>query len=296
LAIVTPIPDTEVTMRAVLPILLLLSTPALAAPSSDTTATTMGKDVLPPSETTARARLESSPRHGEFVSVPRAGSMPIQTWIVYPERADKAGVVILIPEIYGLSDWLRGVADQVAKEGFIAVAPDFLSGLGPGGGGTDSVKSRDDVVKLIRGITPEQARANVDAARAYAAALPSSNGKVATMGFCWGGGHSFAYATTSPPPQAAVVFYGSAPDSARLVTLGAPVLGLYGGDDARINSGIAPAQEILRKARKSTYEPHVFAGAGHGFLRQQEDREGANRAATEQAWPMVVKFLSARLR
>lgn len=286
-------------MRAILPLVLtmLFAVPACASTSTDTAATTtMGKDVLPPSEATARARLESSPRHGEFVSVPREGSTPLNTWIVFPERSDKAGVVILIPEVYGLSDWMRGVADQVAKEGFIALAPDFISGLGPGGGGSDSVKSRDDIVKLTRSITPEQAKAGIDAVRAYAAALPASNGKVATMGFCWGGGRSFHYATSNPPPQGAIVFYGAAPDSADLLHLGAPVLGLYGGDDARINATIAPAQEILRKARGGNYEPHTFPGAGHGFLRQQEDREGANRAATEKAWPMVVKFLSARLR
>lgn len=286
-------------MRAILPLVLMMisTVPACAATSTDTAATTtMGKDVLPPSEATAKARLESSPRHGEFVSVPRAGGVAINTWVVYPERADKAGLVILIPEVYGLSDWMRAVADQVAMEGFIALAPDFISGLGPGGGGSDSVKSRDDVVKLTRSITPEQAKAGIDAVRAYASTLPAGNGKVATLGFCWGGGRSFHYATTNPPPQAAVVFYGASPDSAALVQLGAPVLGLYGGDDARINATIAPAQEILRKARRGNYEPHTFDGAGHGFLRQQDDREGANRAATEKAWPMVVKFLSARLR
>ncbi len=168
---------------------------------------------LPPSEAQAKAALEKSPRHGEYVDVKMpSGGTPIRTWIVYPERKDKAGVVIVIHEIFGLTDWIRGVADQLAKEGFIAVAPDLVSGLGPNGGGTESVSSRDDVVELVRGITPDEATARLNAVRDYAVKLPAANGKTATVGFCWGGGRSFAYAapsrpwtppssTTAPPPR-----------------------------------------------------------------------------------------------
>src|SRR6185312_6087364 len=146
-----------------------------------------------------------SPRHGEMVDVPVAGGTLLRTWIVYPERKEKAGVVIVIHEIFGLSDWIRGVADQLASEGFIAVAPDLISGMGPGGGGTDSVATRDDVVKLIRGLSPEETKRRLDAVRAYATALPAANGKLATIGFCWGGGRSFEYAASDPPPVASVV-------------------------------------------------------------------------------------------
>jgi carboxymethylenebutenolidase len=252
--------------------------------------------VAPPGEEQARAALETSPRHGEFVDVALPGSkIPIRTWIVYPERKDKAGVVLIIHEIFGLTDWIRGVADRLAADGFIAVAPDLISGMGPGGGGTDSVASRDEVVKLIRGLTPEQAKSRVDAVRAFAEKLPAANRKFATMGFCWGGARSFEYAAVSPPPQAVVVFYGTSPDSAGILKVQAPVLGLYGADDARVNATIEPARVGLEKLGRS-YETHVFEGAGHGFLRGQALREGANLAASKQAWPLAIEFLRRHLK
>jgi carboxymethylenebutenolidase len=253
-------------------------------------------ETLPPSEAQAKAALDKSPRHGEWVSikVPGGGS-PVKAWVVYPERKDKAGVVILIHEIYGLSDWMRGVADQLAREGLIAVAPDLVSGMGPNGGGTEAAASRDDVVKLVRDLKPEMATARLNAVRDYAAKLPSANGKSATIGFCWGGGRSFAYATSRPALAGAVVYYGTPPEAADLTRIEAPVLGFYGGDDARVTSTVAPAEAEMKKLGKS-YEPHVFEGAGHGFLRAQEDRNGANLKATREAWPRTVAFLKERLR
>jgi carboxymethylenebutenolidase len=250
---------------------------------------------LPAAEETAKAALESSPRHGEYVDVKNpAGGTPIRAWIVYPERKDKAGVVIVIHEIFGLSDWIRTVADQLAREGFIAVAPDFVSGHGPGGGGTDSVASRDDVVKLVRESTPEETVARLNAVRDYAMKLPAANGKVATVGFCWGGGRSFAYAAAQPALDAAVVYYGTSPETPALAGVRAPVLGNYGGDDARVNATIAPAEAELKKLGRS-YEPRVYEGAGHGFLRQQTGRDGANANATAQAWPRTIAFLREHL-
>jgi carboxymethylenebutenolidase len=276
--------------------LALALAPGLAlAEGADTTATRRDPN-LPPAEETAKAALEASPRHGEMVDIARGqGQAPLRTWIVYPERKDKAGVVLLIHEIFGLSDWVRGVADQLARDGFIAVAPDLLSGMGPGGGGTDSVPSRDDVVKLVRALTPQETKARLDAARAYAAKLPAANGKVVTMGFCWGGGQSFSYATAEPPIAGAVVFYGVSPDSAALLTVRAPVVGFYGGDDARVDATIEPAKVALGKLKRR-YEPHVFDGAGHGFLRQQSGREGANLKATQKSWPLALAFLRDRLK
>src|SRR6185503_12185628 len=128
----------------------------------------------------------------------------LRTWVVYPERKDRAGIVLVIHEIFGLSSWARALGDQLAADGFIAVVPDLISGMGPGGGGTESVASRDEVVQLIRGLSPGEARARLDAVRAWTTKLPASNGKLATMGFCWGGGRSFEYAASTPPPQAAV--------------------------------------------------------------------------------------------
>ena len=269
--------------------------PPAAAAAPAATAPAPRDESLPPSESQAKAALDKSPRHGEWVDVKLpSGGAPVRTWVVYPERKDKAGVVVLIHEIYGLSDWMRGVADQLAKEGFIAVAPDLVSGMGPNGGGTESAASRDDVVKLVRGLTPETATARLDAVRQWAVKLPSANGKSATIGFCWGGGRSFAYATQSGL-AAAVVYYGTSPEEPELAKVKAPVLGLYGGDDARVTATIAPAQAELKKLGK-TYEPHVFEGAGHGFLRAQEDRGGANLKATKEAWPRTIAFLRERLK
>ncbi len=250
---------------------------------------------LPPSEGSAKEALEHSPRHGEFVDIPYPGHSPLRTWVVYPERKDKAGVVLVLHEIFGLSDWIRGVADQFAAEGFIAVAPDLISGLGPGGGGTDSVSSRDEVVKLVRQLTREESAARIQAVRAWARTIPSANGKLGTVGFCWGGGRSFACAASDPAPQAAVVFYGTAPDSAQLLQVRAPVLGHYGGDDARVNATLEATKATL-SGLKREFEAHVHEGAGHGFLRQQDGREGANLKATQASWPVTVGFLRKHLR
>ena len=250
---------------------------------------------LPPAEAQAKDALNSSPRHGEYVDVPMAGGPALKTWISYPERKDKAGVVIVIQEVFGLTDWLRGVADQLAKEGFIAVAPDMVSGFGPNGGGTDSVGSRDDVVALVRKITPADVVTRLNAVRDFALKIPAGNGKVATLGFCWGGGQSFAYAGAQPALAAAVVFYGVSPDPSIIDVIQAPVLGHYGGDDERVDATVPPAEAQMKKLGKS-FEAHTYPGAGHGFLRDQTGRDGANRKATEAAWPRTVSFLRDKLK
>ncbi len=266
------------------------------APQAAATLLSLRDESLPASEDRAKAALEKSPRHREYVDVKLpAGGTPIRTWVVYPERKDKAGIVLIIHEIYGLTDWIRGVADQLAREGFIAVAPDLISGYGPGGAGTDSVPSRDDVVKLVRALTPQETAARLDAVREYALKFPAANGKSATIGFCWGGARSFAYAAAQPALNAAVVYYGTSPDAAELARIKAPVLGLYGGDDARVNATIGPAETEMKKLGKS-YEPQVYEGAGHGFLRAQEARQGANLKATQRAWPRTAAFLREHLK
>ncbi len=246
---------------------------------------------LPPSDVQAKAALEATSRHTEWFDVEMpSGTTKIKTFAVFPERKDKAPVVIVIHEVYGLTDWIRSVADQLAREGFIAVAPDLISGLGPGGGGTEALPSRDDVVKAIRGLTPGETTARLDAVRAWALTLPAANGRAAAIGFCWGGARSFAYATTQDRLDAAVVYYGSSPDAAALAGLKAPVLGLYGGDDARVNATIEPARAEIAKLGR-TYEVEIYEGAGHGFLRAQGERNGANLKATQGAWPRTIAFL-----
>jgi carboxymethylenebutenolidase len=269
--------------------------PAPAAPETAAAVTAPVGDPLPPSEQGAKERLEKSPRHGEYVDVKLAsGGVPIRTWVVYPERKTKAGVVLVIHEVYGLSDWIRAVADQVAREGFIAVAPDLISGRGPGGGGTESVSTRDEVVALVRGLTPEEATSRLNAVHDYAVKLPASNGKTATVGFCWGGARSFSYAAAQPSLDGAVVYYGSSPEAPELARVTAPVLGHYAGDDARVNATVPAAEAEMKRLGKS-YETHFYEGAGHGFLRQLEGRDGANLAAAQKAWPRTVAFWRERL-
>jgi len=265
------------------------------APVEETaTQTVPAASPLPPTEETASERLNSSPRHGEWVDVTVPGSdVPISTWVVYPERSGPAPVVLVIHEIFGLTDWIRGVADQFAAEGFIAVAPDLLSGMGPEGGGTASLGSRDTVVATIRTLEPDERTRRLDAVRTYALSMPAGNGRIGSVGFCWGGGASFNYALDQPALDAAVVYYGTSPEADRpYAGVNTPVLGLYGGNDERVNATIPIADAGM--AGKS-FEPIVYEGAGHGFLRAQLGQDGANLAATEQAWPRTLEFFKEHL-
>jgi carboxymethylenebutenolidase len=255
-----------------------------------------GNDALPAGEEQASEALKKSPRHGEWADIKVPGSQQtVRAWMVYPERKEKAPVVIVIQEIFGLTDWIRAVADQLARDGFIALAPDLLSGKGPNGGNTDAFANRDAVVAAVRGLDPAEVTARLHAVREHGIKLPAANGKSATIGFCWGGGTSFAYATRQPALDAAVVYYGTSPDAASLASIKAPVLGLYGEDDARVNATINPAEEEMKKLGK-TYEHEIYPGAGHGFLRAQTGRDGANLRATEKAWPRTLEFLRAHTR
>ena len=281
----------------VIAMISLLLTVGCAGPAADTPATLRTELAArvtdpPPPEGGAAEALAASPRHGEWVDVELAGSeQPIATWVVRPEGPDDAPVVLVIHEIFGLTDWVRAVADRLAENGFVAVVPDLLSGLGPDGGGTDSVTSRDEVVRLIRALEPSDAVARLDAVRDHAMTLPATTGRVAALGFCWGGSTSFAYALTQPQLQAAVVYYGSSPvETADYHLVGAPVLGLYGSDDERVTATISTAEREMARHGKH-YETEIFAGAGHGFLRAQEGRDGANRAASERAWRRTIEFL-----
>lgn len=258
-------------------------------------------DALPPGTAAHVTRaLDESSRHGEFVDIALADGKQLNTWVVYPERADKAGVVLVIHDIRGMSDWIRAVGDQLAQDGFVAVVPDFLSGMGPDGGGTASLGR--DVGQTIRKLDEATVAARLDAARVWATALPAANGRIAVLGFCWGGTQSFGYALHQPKLDAAVVFYGNVPGATatavpaeRMRGIAAPVLGLYGGNDARINATLPPTIAAMLELGK-TYEFHTFEGAGHGFVGRQDGADGANLVATQHAWPMVLAFLRRHLR
>jgi carboxymethylenebutenolidase len=239
-----------------------------------------------PAQDWAKARIEKSPRHLEWVKV-KQGNLEVNCSIAYPEVKDKATAVIVIHEIFGLTDWVRGVTDQLAEAGYIAIAPDLLSGSAPGGGGTAELGGGDAVRRAISSLPPDQITADLNAVAAYVSKLPACNGKVAVAGFCWGGGQTFRFATNNKDIKAAFSFYGPMPDKDEdLARISCPVYGFYGGTDARITASIPRATEQMKKAGK-TYDPVTYEGAGHGFMRAGEDpgdKNTANKKARDDAW------------
>lgn len=247
---------------------------------------------LPPGADAAAQRLAASPRHGEWAMID-AGDDSIRAWVVYPERSTPAPVVLVVHEIYGLTGWIRSVADQLAADGFIAVAPDLLTPHDvPTDENGDPVRER--ATTTIRTLDPATYHPQLVAIAEWAMARPSATDSYGIIGFCWGGSASFRHAIESPAVDAAVVYYGSSPDTELLSRVNAPVLGLYGADDARVNATVPPADSAMKQLGKA-FEHHMFDGAGHGFLRAQQDRGGANLAAARRAWPLTVSFLRDHL-
>ncbi|WP_353068583.1 dienelactone hydrolase family protein [Tunturibacter empetritectus] len=238
----------------------------------------------------AKTRLEASPRHHEYVPL-KHGDRTVQAFVVYPEVKTKAPVVILIHEIFGLSDWAKEMADELAAQGFIVIAPDLLTGFGPNGGGSDAFPNQDATIKAVSALDPAIVNADLDAAADYGKKLPAANGKLAVTGFCWGGGKSFAFAAHRKDLSAAFVFYGPGPSDVTTIT--APVYGFYAGNDARIGATL-PATVDAMKAAGKKYEPITYDGAGHGFMRAGEDPSNnvpGNKTAREQAFTRLVTLI-----
>jgi carboxymethylenebutenolidase len=297
--------------------------------------TNQGDLSIPASNLTAAARLAASPRHGEWVKIPSAAGSKdtIMAWIVYPASRAKAPVVVVVHEIFGLSTWVRAVADQAAAEGFIAIAPDFLSRVR---GGPSSVELNSDTARaLINGVTPAEKNTVIAAAANYAMMQPAATQKYAVIGYCWGGtatwqhtingglkgfsggvafyglpymgGGSPATATTAAVPQTFMI------DS--LAKIKAPIMLLSGSGDARIGAAM-PALDSAMKSLKKNYAGTNYDGAIHGFLRAQNDprpltpargdrpketeehlaaEQAANLAATKDGWPKTIAFLRKNL-
>ena len=260
-------------------------------------------DAIPPgNQEQAERALKESSRHGEWVDIALPDGVKLNTWVVYPERKDKAGVVLVVHDINGMRDWPRALGDQLAQDGFVAIVPDFLSGKGPNGGGSASLGTA--VGQTIRTLTGEEMTTRLNAAMDYGKKLATSNGKTAIIGFCWGGTQSFNYAIAQPNLNASVVYYGNptagrpSPEvatEADYAKIKAPVIGMYGGSDNRINSTIPATEEAMKKLGKF-YEPHIFEGAGHGSLGSQAGSNGANLKAAEGAWPLTIAFLKKHLQ
>jgi carboxymethylenebutenolidase len=231
----------------------------------------------------AKDKLAKSPRHQEWVTLKHDGRS-VETFVVYPESKDKRPVVLIIHEIFGMTDWVQDLADQVAAAGYIAVAPDLLSGMGPNGGRSSSFPE-GKAVEAVSHLNPDQVTADLNAAADYANKIPASNGKLFVAGFCWGGGQSFRFATNRGDLSAAFVFYGPPPDKDAMAKINAPVYGFFAGNDERIGA-MLPGAIANMKAAGKTFEPVTYAGAGHGFMRAGEapDANDANKKAREQAW------------
>ena len=238
----------------------------------------------------ARAKVEKSPRHREWVTVKHDGRS-VETFVVYPESKEKRPVVLVIHEIFGMSDWVQDLADQLAEAGYIAVAPDLLSGMAPNSGRTTAFADQSSVTEAVSHLNPDQVTADLNAAADYGIKLPSSNGKLFVTGYCWGGGQSFRFATNRKDLSAAFVFYGPPPKDFSSIT--APIYGFYAGDDARISATVPDAQAAMKTAGKK-YDPVTYEGAKHGFMRAGEDPANtidANKKAHDQAWQRWLSLL-----
>lgn len=282
----------------------------------------------------AKAALDNSPRHGEYVTITEPSGRRLQAWVVYPEVKDKAAAVVMIHEIFGLSDWAREMADQVAASGYIVVEPDLLSGFAPvptpgtssspakaadsagapmdhahveaaqnapgaayvaaQPGGTSAFPDQGAVVKAVSSLPDAQVLADLDAAANYAKDLAASNGKLSVAGFCWGGGKSFLFATHRPDLTAAFVFYGPPPPAATMKSITAPVYGFYAGNDARITATV-PQTTTEMKAAGREYDPVIYPGAGHGFMRAGEapDADAANASAQRAAFQRFMTLMAS---
>lgn len=283
----------------------------MAAPRIVRRSDAQGVPGLPPSASTAKARIDASPRHGEWVKIPwEPGSKDsLMAWIVYPETSrPHTPVVVIVHEIFGLQTWIRGVADQVAADGFIAIAPDLLSRV-RGGASADELPA-DSAVKLIRGVAPAERNMGITAAARYAMSQPSAEHKYAVMGFCWGGYTTWGYATNEGTSgfSGGIAYYGlpymdnAVPNVDSLKKINVPMMLLSGSKDARIGAAM-PAVDSMMHALHKEYFGKNYEGAIHGFARAQDDpkaqrdpaEEQANLAAIKDAWPRTVAFLKKHL-
>jgi carboxymethylenebutenolidase len=239
----------------------------------------------------AKDRLEKSPRHGEWVQI-KHGDRTVDAFVVYPEVSAKATAVIVIHEIFGLTDWVRGVADQLAEKGYIAIAPDLLSQMGKDGGNTTSFGG-EEVRRAIMALPPDQITADLNATAEYVTKLPACDGKFFVTGFCWGGSQTFRFATNNPKALAAFPFYGTGPDQAGdIERIKCSVYGFYAENDARVNATIDQTKDLMKTAGK-VYEPEFYKGAGHGFMRAGEapDANEANKKAREAGWVRLMELM-----
>lgn len=221
------------------------------------------------------------------VSYPGAG-VEMKGYLVTPKSASgPLGSVIVIHENRGLNEHIRDVARRVALEGFIALAPDFLSP--EGGTPSDEEKAR----QMFSGLDMGKTVANAEATRVWLAERDGANGKVGAVGFCWGGGLVNRLATKSQALNAGVAYYGQQPAAADVPAIKAPLMLHYGGLDERINAGIPDYRKAL-EANGKTFEIFVYDGVNHAF---NNDTSSAryDKAAADLAWGRTIAFFKKNL-
>src|SRR5215831_6362945 len=295
----------KTTVSMLLTVALLMLAGIITATAQDMSHNHMASNYDPTAESEitqdwSKAKLAKSPRHKEWVKV-KNGAREVNSFIVYPEVNKKATAVVVIHEIFGMSDWVQQITDELAEAGYIAIAPDLLSGMGPNKGGTSDVASTGNnaVGQAIRALPPDQIAGDLNAVADYVSKLPAANGKVVAGGFCWGGSTTFFFATRRPSLKAAFVFYGSAPndnaqgqpytvDKAAVGKIGAPVYGFYAENDMRIDATVQPTVDAMKELNKP-YDPVTYAGAGHGFMRAGEPNNPPPAAAAANADEAALK-------
>lgn len=242
---------------------------------------------------TVEKRLNESPRHHEWVQIPAGEGRVVHAFVAHPESDSDARAVIVIHENRGLTEWVRAFADRLAESGYVAIAPDLLSGFDDARDRTGEFADPDAARSAIYELDPDRVTADLLAVQEFASALPGVSGKPAVAGFCWGGSQSFRFATNSDGIAAALVFYGTGPDDGEAVArINAPVFGFYGADDQRVNATI-PGTEALMEKHGKTYEYEIYQGAGHAFMRQgaEADAPTGAREARERAWARLERIL-----
>lgn len=242
---------------------------------------------LPASGFNAKGTLASSKLHKEFVDIPM-DHVKLHTWVEYPEGDGKAPIVIVMQHAPGMDEWQRSLADQLALEGFIAIAPDLNSGLGPNGGNFDSFVDADSVSRAIARLNEKDILDRYIAARNWGMKLARASGKSASIGFCMGGGNSFRLAAEVPELNAAVSYYGNPSKDFNFSKIHAPVLAFYGEEDARVTSTL-PATQAAMKENGKSFEAHNYPHTTHGFVEYQT--LAGNLEALTDAWPRTIAFL-----
>jgi carboxymethylenebutenolidase len=240
----------------------------------------------------AREELEKSPRRQDWVQI-QHGNRTVDTFVVFPGGSAKAPVVLVLPDVQGMTEWVQNVADQFAAHGYIAMVPDFVSGLGPSGGGAFSFANHRFAQDATAKLTSDQVMADLNAVADLAKTLPAGNGKLAVAGFGWGGAQSFTFATRRSDLGAVFVFGGTAPmDSAELSKIKAPVYDFYGSRDDKVSATIPKTTEMMKQAGK-TYEPVSYRGAAPDFMLTAEAPYPStfDKEAHDQSWQRMLSVL-----